>query len=105
MTKTTMTTSSKGESKMNAKGKTIKKLRKYRLDRGLTIYSLADKLGVNFSTVSYWETGEKFPRRQKLEELEDLFDVGYRELFKDLTQEEIEELDRYKNVENKRVDE
>ncbi|QZA69708.1 XRE family transcriptional regulator [Bacillus phage 035JT004] len=90
---------------MTKEGKGVKKLRKCRLDHGYTIYSLAEKLGVNFSTVSYWETGVKFPRRKKLEELEDLFNVGYRELFTDLTQEEIEELDRYKNVENKRVDE
>ncbi|QZA69148.1 XRE family transcriptional regulator [Bacillus phage 278BB001] len=103
MTQTKIKTS-KGENIMS-KGKVIKRLRKHRLDHGYTIYSLAEKLGVNFSTVSYWETGEKFPRRQKLEELEDLFNVGYRELFTDLTKEEIEEMDRYKNVENKRVDE
>jgi transcriptional regulator with XRE-family HTH domain len=84
---------SKGESKM----KSPKRLKKHRLDAGYTIYSLADKLGVNFSSVSYWENGEKFPRRQKLEALEDLFGVGYRELFRDLTPEEIAELEQRKN--------
>ncbi|AGY47327.1 transcriptional regulator [Bacillus phage Grass] len=103
MTQTKIKTS-KGDNNMS-KGKVIKRLRKHRLDHGYTIYSLAAKLGVNFSTISYWETGEKFPRRQKLEELEDLFNVGYRELFKDLTEEEILELEKFKDVNNKRVDE
>lgn len=73
--------------------KTPKRLKKYRMDGGFTIYSLADRLGVNFSTVSYWENGEKFPRQKKMAELEDLFGVGYRELFSDLTEEEIKELE------------
>jgi transcriptional regulator with XRE-family HTH domain len=81
--------------------KTPKKLKQYRTERGFTIYSLADRLKVNFSTVSYWENGEKFPRRQKLEDLEDLFGVGYRELFKDMTPEEIKALEERKNTEKK----
>ncbi|QIW88666.1 transcriptional regulator [Bacillus phage P59] len=88
-------TTIKGGSKM----KTPKRLKKYRLDAGYTIYTLADRLGVNFSSVSYWENGEKFPRRQKLEALEDLFGVGYRELFRDLTPEEMQELEQRNRTE------
>lgn len=75
------------------KNEVPKKLKKYRMDAGFTIYSLADRLGVNYSTVSYWENGVKFPRPNKMMELEDLFDVSYRELFSDMTPEEVEELE------------
>ncbi|MCB5366973.1 helix-turn-helix domain-containing protein [Collinsella aerofaciens] len=71
-----------------------KRLKKYRMDAGFTIYSLADKLNVNYSTVSYWENGVKHPRHNKIVELEDLFNVSYRELFSDLTEEEAAELER-----------
>ncbi|QDP42842.1 helix-turn-helix protein [Bacillus phage vB_BmeM-Goe8] len=79
--------------------KTPKRLKKYRTDAGLTIYTLADRLAkemgksVNYSSVSYWENGEKFPRQKTLRALEDMFGVGYRDLFDDLTPEEIEELE------------
>lgn len=75
-----------------AKGN-IKKLRQFRMDSGYTIYSLADKLGVNYSTVSYWETGKKVPRINILMQLEDLFNVSYRELFSDLTEDEVKSLE------------
>jgi len=73
--------------------KSPKRLKKYRTDAGLTIYSLADRLKVNYSSVSYWENGEKFPRQKTLRALEDMFGVGYRDLFDDLSPEEIEELE------------
>lgn len=71
-----------------------KRLKKYRMDAGYSIYSLADRMGVHFSTISYWENGKKFPRQHKMMELEELFGVGYRELFADLTEEEAMELER-----------
>lgn len=97
----------KGEGKMsqeNKKNSVPKKLRKYRMNAGHTIYSLADRLGVNHSTVSYWENGIKFPRPAKMMELENIFGVGYRELFEDLTEEEAIELEqrRYINQSNTR---
>ncbi|AIW03343.1 transcriptional regulator [Bacillus phage Mater] len=82
------------------KNKTPKRLRKYRMDAGYTIYTLADKLeeilgkGVHYSSISYWENGEKVPRIGTIVALEDLFNVGYRELFSDLTDDEIKELDQ-----------
>lgn len=81
--------------------RTMKRLKKLRIDHGYTIYSLADKLKVDPSSVSYWESGDKFPRRKKMEQLEDLFGVSYRELFSDLSDEEVLELEQRKNNNNK----
>lgn len=75
------------------KKRTPKRLKKYRMDAGYTTYSLGDKLGVSFSTVSNWEGGLKFPRQEKLMQLEELFKQGYRELFSDLTEEENRKLE------------
>ena len=86
----TKTKNNKGDVKMASPNR----LKKLRIDAGYTIYSLGDKLGVNYSSVSYWENGDKFPRRKTLEALEDLFGVSYRELFTALTPEEIAELEQ-----------
>lgn len=72
---------------------TPKKLKKYRMDAGFTIYSLADRVGVHYSSVSGWENGKKFPRMDKLMALEDLFGQGHRELFQDMTAEEAKEIE------------
>jgi len=74
--------------------KTPKMLKKFRMDAGHTIYSLADKLGVDYTTVSNWENGNKYPRPNKITELEDLFGVSYRGLFEDLPEDQIAELER-----------
>lgn len=79
--------------KYQKKNHTPKRLRKYRSDRGFTIYSLADRLGVSYSSVSYWETGEKFPRHEKIMKLEEIFGVHYSELFTDMTPEEVQEFE------------
>lgn len=92
----TQTNNSKGEGKMTKKYQkkqhTLKGLRKHRINNGYTIYSLADRLGVSYSSVSYWETGEKFPRHDKILKLEEIFGVGYSELFRDLSEEEIRDV-------------
>jgi transcriptional regulator with XRE-family HTH domain len=49
-------------------------------------------MGVSYSSVSYWEKGEKFPRHDKIMQLEEIFGVGYSELFRDLSEEEIREV-------------
>lgn len=85
-----------GETMTKQQGKP-KRLKKYRMDNGFTIYSLADRLGVNYSTVSYWENGVKHPRHNKIVELEDLFKANYRDLFTDLTEEEAADLEQRKN--------
>lgn len=73
-----------------------KALKKIRMDNNYTTYSLAAELGVNHSTITYWENGDKFPRQKKLMQLEDLFGVSWRELFEDLSPEEAEELEKRK---------
>lgn len=64
-------------------------LKKARMDMGMSIYSLGDKMGVSYSTISYWENGQKHPRHDKIESLEDIFGKSYRELFTDLSEEDI----------------
>jgi transcriptional regulator with XRE-family HTH domain len=82
-------TNKKEVEKVSNKKKVPKMLKKIRMEEGFTIYSLAERLDVNFSSVSYWENGVKHPRHKKIVELEDLFGLSYRELFTDLTPEEI----------------
>lgn len=93
-----ITNNKKGDVKMEKR--LPKRLKKYRLDAGFTIYSLADRLGVNYSTVSYWENGVKFPRVKTMMELEEVFGVGYRELFKDLSEEEAYEVEQRQKAQN-----
>jgi transcriptional regulator with XRE-family HTH domain len=93
-TKERTNTKKEGGKMLSNKKQTPKRLKKYRIDAGFTIYSLADRLNVNFSTVSYWENGVKHPRHDKIIELEDLFNASYRELFSDLSEEEAAELEQ-----------
>jgi transcriptional regulator with XRE-family HTH domain len=84
----------KGDEKMTSnKKQNPKMLKLVRMEAGYTIYSLGDELGVNFSSVSYWENGVKFPRHKMIVKLEDMFDMSYRELFTDLTPEQIQKVE------------
>ena len=51
------------------------RLRMYRMASNLTLKDVAKFLGVNFSTVAMWETGQRVPSALRLEELLDLYDV------------------------------
>lgn len=44
-----------------------------RIKAGITQTEAARRLGINQSTVSYWETGKKMPRASKLARLADLY--------------------------------
>lgn len=70
-----------------------KRLKKYRIEKGISIYELAEIVDANFSTISYWENGKRYPRHDKIIELEDYFGRPYRDLFTDLTDDEIKSLD------------
>lgn len=97
MTATTTVTENnikKGEDKMSNKKQAPKRLKLLRMKAGFTIYSLADRLDVNFSTVSYWENGVKHPRHNKIIELEDMFNTSYRDLFADLDEDEVAEVEQ-----------
>lgn len=57
---------------MNEFGKTLKRLRTY---RNLTQQQLADKLGVDKSTISCYESGKRTPDFEVEEKIADLFNV------------------------------
>lgn len=78
-----------------------KKIKKYRMEKGISIYELADIVGANFSTISYWENGKRYPRHEKIIILEDFFGKPYRDLFTDLTDEEIESIENLEIVRKK----
>ena len=48
---------------------------------GLTQKGLAEKLGVDQSAVSFWETGKRAPRGAKLLRLADVLNCSIDELF------------------------
>ena len=48
---------------------------------GLTQKELAEKMGVDQSAVSFWETGKRVPRGAKLLRLADVLDCTIDELF------------------------
>jgi transcriptional regulator with XRE-family HTH domain len=73
-----------------------KKLKLYRVRSGETIYSLADKLGVNYSTVSYWENGKRYPRHDRIIQLCKMFKKEYTDLMEDMSSEEELEVSRKK---------
>lgn len=50
-------------------------MRELREKAGLTQCGLAEKVGVQRSTVAMWETGQRYPRPDKLLKLEALFGV------------------------------
>lgn len=97
MTTTVNKPTKTNKTKEGVRMKTVKRLKKFRMDSGYSINTLAAKLGVDSSTISYWESGKRFPRRNVLEQLEDLFNVSYRELFDDLTKAEMKEIERRMN--------
>lgn len=47
----------------------VDRLKRLRLEFGLTQQNLADKIGVTRMTMVYWETGRSFPRHDLLKEL------------------------------------
>lgn len=58
------------------------KLKEYRESRKLSLRDLAQELGVNYSTLSYWETGKKTPRAGNKMKLANFFGVPADELLK-----------------------
>ena len=52
-----------------------------RKQAGLTQKELAEKMGVDQSAVSFWETGKRFPRGAKLLRLAEVLNCSIDELF------------------------
>lgn len=56
------------------------RLKRIRLDSGLTQAELADKLGITNRAVGAWENGRAKPRLDKMKELAVLFDTTVADL-------------------------
>ena len=56
------------------------RLKRIRLDSGLTQAELADKLGITNRAVGAWESGRSKPRLDKMKELAVLFDTTVADL-------------------------
>lgn len=59
------------------------KLQKIRVEKGYTLRSLAEEIGVNFSTISYWEQGIKKPRSGNKLKLEKVLETPSHILFEE----------------------
>ncbi len=81
-------------SDMSNKKRVPNYMKKLRMNKGWSTYDLADKFGVNNSTIYYWENSIRFPKKEYLMQLEDFFNLSYRELFKELSEEEIKSLEK-----------
>jgi len=59
------------------------KLQRIRVDKGFTLRTLADEIGVHFSLISYWEHGIKKPRIANQLKLEKALDTPASTLFEE----------------------
>lgn len=65
-----------------------KNLKFLRISRGISQQYIADKIGVNRSTISYWENNKADPTMNNVIELAALLDISFPDLIcKDLTVE------------------
>ena len=53
------------------------RLKELRAEKRISGPQLAERIGVSASTVSMWETGERFPRKKYLDSLCEFFNVSY----------------------------
>lgn len=61
----------------------VRKLRNVRIKKGFTVRELADKIGVHYSLVSYWENGKRNPKSSNKRKLEEVLGVPYYELLEE----------------------
>ncbi len=53
-----------------------KRLKELRIINGYTVEALGNRLGVSKSTISYYESGKRFPTLDNLQSLTDIFNVS-----------------------------
>ena len=58
-------------------------IKRKRLEAGFTQIDLANKLEIDRSTVAKWETGESFPRAEKLIQLAEVLNCTIDDLLRD----------------------
>ena len=56
-------------------------LKAARVNKGYTQAFVADKLGVSIGTLKNWESGKTFPRQPQIEQLCEIYGVGYDNIF------------------------
>ncbi len=61
-----------------------KRLAEVRKNRGITQEALAEKLDISAVSITYLETGRRWPRILTLHRIADALDVEFEELFKGL---------------------
>jgi len=61
----------------------VRKLRTIREDQQVSLRMLARHLQVNYSLISYWETGSRNPSQKNAEKLEKFFDEDIETLLKE----------------------
>lgn len=59
------------------------RIKEFRMSANLTQLELADKLGVQRTTITMWETGEVMPRADKLPEIAKILNCSISDLFAD----------------------
>ena len=57
---------------------------KHRIAKGFSQNELAKRLGVTQTTISFWETGKKFPQSKHLLECSELLDFSPIEYIKEM---------------------
>lgn len=62
------------------KYKGMKNLKIMRIKRNLTQKQLAEKVGVKYMTISYYEVGVRYPRRDILEKLAEALDCEIKDI-------------------------
>ena len=73
------------------------KLKKLRIDNGLTQDELAEKIYVTRTAISKWETDKGYPSIDSLKQLSNLFEVSIDELISDSDMENKRLLDKAQN--------
>ncbi|QYC52131.1 transcriptional regulator [Staphylococcus phage vB_Sau-RP15] len=63
-------------------------LKKVREEKGHTVRSLAQEIGVHYSLISYWESGKRKPKSANLMKLEKALNTNSVELFKEVDVDE-----------------
>ena len=67
---------------------TRKVMKRVREKKGYSVRSLADEIGVNYSSISLWENGKRKPRNANAIKLEKTLDMPLQELLKEDTKDD-----------------
>lgn len=60
-----------------------RKMKSFREKRSVSLRQLADEIDVNYTTISYWENGKRYPEGENVEKLEKFFNMSISELMEE----------------------